>query len=97
MKIVNLFNSKSKGTCDDFFDVKKYKNISQAYEENDFVKCDFVTDSNEITYIKLTHQKTNETKLYQLQWQDPRFGLDAHDDNEMCRLAGELLDNKESE
>ena len=92
MKKINLFGSKeSVGNFDDFFDINKYKNIQEAYKNDDFVKGDFFKDDNDILYIKLIHVKTNKEKLHQLSIQKCYFGLDHGDDDVAYNMAMELL------
>lgn len=92
-KKINLFgNTSSRGTYDDFFDIKKYNSLQEAYASNDYVECDFVLDDNNVIFIEARHAQIPEIKKYhRLEYQRCFFGLDIIDDNAGIDLATSLF------
>jgi len=90
---INLFGrQKSRGTFDDFFSTEKYESIQEAYNNNDYVECDFVKDEVGIIYIEARNiSKPEVRKYHRLGWQRPVAGLDVSDDNAVCRISSTLF------
>lgn len=87
-KKIDLFGKKqSKGSFDDFFDTEKYDSVKEAYDSNDFVKCNYVKDKKGIIYIEAQHTKKKNKKYHRLMIQNCPFGIDINDDNYAAELA----------
>ena len=91
-KIYPLGKLKSRGSFEDFYSTKKYNSMEEAYEENDYVKCDFVMGDDGLVYIEASHAKNPEEKKYHLlNYQRFPAGLDALDDNLAVEMAESLF------
>ena len=88
-----LFGKKqSRGAFDDFFDIKKYENLKQAYDAADYVHCDFVkNESGEIFIQAYNVSKPDEKKYHRLNYQHCPAGLDGLDDSLACEMAATLF------
>jgi len=83
---------KSRGTFDDIFDTKKYNTIEEAYEADDFVKCDYVRDENDVLLIMAKHvSRSDLPQFYELQIQNPFAGIDVIDDRLAFEMAVKLF------
>ena len=87
-----LGKRKSVGTFDDIFDSKKYRTHAEAFEANDLIVCDFVTDQEGTIYIQAHHiAKPDEKKYHLLNFQRFPFGVDALDDRLAVEMATTLF------
>lgn len=95
MKVIAPFGKKeSKGTFDDFFSTEKYSSIKEAYENNDYVHADYVTDEDGTLFIEAHNsQKPEVKKQYKLNFQNCPFGIDVFDDSSAANMASTLLEN----
>jgi hypothetical protein len=98
-EIIDLFGKqKSKGTAEDFFNIKKHSIAENAHKANEFVQCDYVVDQEGVKHIQMFHSRHPEEKTYhRLMIQKPLFGLDIFDDRHMENLSVALLEKHEKE
>ena len=91
--VIDLFGtSQANGTFDDIFSTEKYSNLKEAYAANDYVKCNYVQDSEGILYIEAKHvQNPNEKQYHRLEIQRPVCGIDVIDDTKACQMAAKML------
>lgn len=90
--IVDLYpNRERRGTYFDFFDGRKYKTIQEAYDADDYVKCDFVKNRHGILFVKATHTKYNVLiEEHRLINQNPLAGIGVLDDRLISQMADRI-------
>ncbi len=90
---IYLFGKKeSRGSFDDFYSTEKYDSIQSAYENNDYIECDFVKDEGGTIFIEARNVKSPEVKKYhRLNFQHCPFGIDALDDSLAVQMATTLF------
>lgn len=91
-KIYLFGKRKSRGSFDDFYDIKKFNTIEEAYNANDYVECDFVKDKGGWIHIEARHvQDESKKKYHRLNFQHCPFGLDVLDDSIASEMATTLF------
>ena len=91
-KIAPFGKQRSDGTFDDLYNPEKFESIEAARAANDFVRMDFMRDEKGLIFIEASNAKNpNTKKLYKLEVQNFRAGLDHIDDQNACEIAKTLL------
>jgi hypothetical protein len=79
------------GFWEDLFNSKKHDSLEEAKKKNDFATVFTVRDKDGIFFWRICQHPKEKLTYLRFDIQDPRFGIDEMDKQQMYEKVGEIL------